>query len=139
MKPLVLAVLFVVSALGQVVITDTGSTNRMGMTVTINDKGKAEVALRKGTPVKMHIPSEMHTRLMQDVEAAGPLDQLAVRHCAKSVSFGSKMFVTYKGVQSPDISCGGQTDPSAIALQKAAEEIMALAKAKVPDTRPQFR
>ena len=139
MKALVLAVLFVVSAFGQVVITDTGSTNRLGMTVIVNDKGNAEVTPRRGTPVKMQIPSEMHTKLIQDVEAAGPLDQLAVRHCAKSVSFGSRMFVTYKGVQSPDISCGGQTDPSAIALQKDAEDIMTLAKTKVSDTRPQFR
>jgi hypothetical protein len=42
------------------------------------------------------------------------------------------MFITYQGVQSPDISCGGQTDPAAIALQKDAQDIMAMAKAKMP-------
>jgi hypothetical protein len=128
-----------VSAFGQVVITDTGSTNRMGMTVTIDDNGTAEIAPRRGTPVKMDIPSDMHARLMQDVEAAMPLDQLAVTHCAKSVSFGSRMFVTYKGVKSPDISCGGQTDPAAIALQKDANDIMTMAITKVPTGRPQFQ
>jgi len=139
MKLSVLAVLFLMKAFGQVVITDSGSTNRPGMTVTIDAKGSAEIASRRGNKANMDLPTDMHNRLMQDVEAAMPLDQLTVRHCAKSVSFGSSMFITYKGVRSPDISCGGQTDPSAIALQKDAQDIMALAKAKMPASRPQFQ
>jgi hypothetical protein len=131
MRFAVIAVFFVMNALGQVVITDSGSTNRVGMSVTIDGAGKAEIASRNGAKMEMAIEEELHSRLMKDVEAALPLDQLTVRHCAKSVSFGSRMFVSYKGVQSPDISCGGQTEAAVIALQKDAEEIMALAKAKM--------
>jgi len=132
MRLTVLAVLFLMNSFGQVVITDSGSTNRPGMTVTIDGKGNAEIAGRGGNTGKMSVDKDLHTRLIKDLEAAMPLDQMAVRGCAKSVSFGSRMFLTYKGVRSPDMSCAGQTDPAVIALQKDAQEIMALAKSKAP-------
>ena len=140
MKLVVLAVLFLMKANSQVVVTDTGSTNRPGRTVTIDaTTGKAEIADRRGIKSSMDLQTDLQTRLMKDVEAAMPLDKMAASHCAKSVSFGSRMFVSYKGVRSPDISCGGQTDPLTIALQKDAQEIMDLAKAKMPQNKPQFQ
>jgi hypothetical protein len=132
MRLAVLALLFVMNSFGQVVITDSGSTNRPGMTVTIDEKGNAEIAGRRGNKAQMSLDKDLHTRLMKDLDAAMPLDQMAVRGCAKSVSFGSRMFLTYKGVRSPDMSCAGQTDAAVIALQKDAQEIMALAKSKAP-------
>ncbi len=48
MRFAVIAVFFVMNALGQVVITDSGSTNRVGMSVTIDGAGKAEIASRNG-------------------------------------------------------------------------------------------
>ncbi len=130
MRLTVLAVLFLMNSFGQVVITDSGSTNRPGMTVTIDGKGNAEIAGRRGNTAKMSVDKDLHTRLIKDLEAAMPLDQMAVRGCAKSVSFGSRMFLTYKGIRSPDMSCAGQTDPAVIALQKDAQEIMAAARSK---------
>jgi hypothetical protein len=130
----VLAAFFLGSAFGQVVITNTGSTNMPGLSVTMGSKGHA-VAERRGTKVKLNLQSELHARLMQDLEAAGPLDQLTVRHCAKSVSFGTSTFVTYKSVRSPDISCGGQSDPAVAALQKDVEEIIRQAHEKLPVER----
>jgi hypothetical protein len=132
MRITILVALFMAKLFGQVVITDSGSTNRPGMTVTLDGKRNAEIANRAGTKMQMHLQPELQKRFMQDMEAAGPLDQLPARHCAKSVSFGSSMFVTSNGVRSPDISCGGQTDPKVIALQKDAQEIIALARTKMP-------
>lgn len=138
MKLGVLAMLLAVSALGQVVITDSGSTNRPGMNVTLDEKGNATIEARQGAKATMAVPSDLHSRLMRDLEAAAPVDQLKAHHCAKSVSFGSSMYVTYKGVRSPDLSCGGQTDPNVIALQKDMQEIINQAKTKMP-TEPRFR
>jgi len=132
MRLTLIAVLFLMNSFGQVVITDSGSTNRPGMTVTIDAKGNAEIVGRRGNKAQMSLDTDLHTRLMKDLDAAMPLDQIAVRGCAKSISFGSRMFLTYKGIRSPDISCAGQTDPTVIALQKDAQEIMALAKSKAP-------
>lgn len=128
MRIILLAALIVMNSFGQIVITDSGSTNRPGMTVTIDENGNAEIAGRRGNKAQMTLDTELHTRLVKDLDAAMPLDQMAVHGCAKSISFGSRMFLTYKGVRSPDISCAGQTDPAVIALQKDAQEIMALAK-----------
>jgi hypothetical protein len=140
MRLAVLAVFFVMNSLGQVIITDSGSTNRPGMTVTIDAKGKAQVADRRGgITAKMVIEKDLHTRLMRDLDAAVPLDQMNVRGCAKSVSFGSRTYIIYKGVQSPDISCVGQSDPVVIALQKDAQEIVALARAKMPQNNLSLR
>jgi hypothetical protein len=44
----------------------------------------------------------------------------------KSVSFGKSIFVEYKGVRTPDLSCR-QSDLRAAALKKDAEEILAAA------------
>lgn len=123
------------SLFAQAVITDSGSTNRPGMSVTINGKGRALIEPSAGNKTKMTIESELSKRLMADLEAAGPLDQLKARHCMKSASFGSRLFVTYKGVRSPDLSCSGQTDPTAAALQKDLQDVIDQAHAKVPATR----
>jgi len=132
MRLAILAAVLMTKAFGQVVVTDTGSTNRMGMSITMGSRGHALIENRAGTKVKMKLASQLHTRLMKDLEAAGPLDRLQVQHCAKSISFGSSTFITYKGVRSPDLSCSGQADPVAAALQKDLEEIMTAAHVLVP-------
>jgi hypothetical protein len=135
MRLVFVAVILVSSAIGQVVITNTGSTNTVGMTVTMQAKGQTAMAESRDARVKMSVPADVHKQLMKDVEAAMPLDQLAVRHCAKSVSFGTSTFVAYKGVRSPDLSCGGQGDPKVVALKKDVDAIMAQAQGKLP-SRP---
>lgn len=136
MRLVLAAVVLVSSAMGQVVITNTGSTNTVGMSVTMPEKGRTAMAESRDTKVKMSVAAELHKQFMKDLEAAMPLDQLPVRHCAKSVSFGTSTFVTYKGVRSPDLSCGGQEDPRVVALQKDVEAIMAQAKTKLPPIGP---
>ncbi len=109
---------------GQVVIEESGSTNRPGFSISIRARGNAVVAVSHGATTKMSLPREMREKLMQDLHAASPLKELKVRRCMKSVSFGSSIFVTYKGVRSPDLSCPGQTDPRAAALQKDLQDII---------------
>ena len=137
MKLAVIAALLTTSAFGQVVITDSGSTNRTGMSITLGARDHAMVEDRRGTKAKMKLEAGAHSKLIKDLENAGPLDQLPARHCMKSVSFGSSTFITYNGVRSPDLSCSGQTDPAVIALQKDVEPIMNQARAKVP-SRPRY-
>jgi hypothetical protein len=111
-------------------IIDTGSTNTPGMTVSMAAKGHAMIEHKDGQKTRMNVSAELRSRLMKDLEAAGPLDQMKTKHCFKSVSFGSKMFVEYKGLRSPDISCPGQADPKVDALRTDVEEIMAEARRK---------
>jgi hypothetical protein len=136
MKLAALAALSIAAAAGQVVVTDTGSTNRPGMRIMINENGPAMVEDRSGNKTKMNLDSELQSRFMKDVEAAAPLNEVNARRCAKSVSFGSRTFITYKGIKSPDLSCSGQTDPLAAALQKDLGEIMAQAHATAPMQGP---
>lgn len=131
---LLTAVLLTRMMSGQVVITDSGSTNRPGMTVTVDDQGHASIEGRAGAKAEMDLESPLFSRLMEDVKAAMPLDQLKVAHCMKSVSFGSRMWVSYNGVKSPDVSCPGQTDGAVVALVKDVQEVMGLAKAKMPQS-----
>jgi hypothetical protein len=119
-------------------IVDTGSTNTPGMTVSMGAKGHAVVETKASSGFKpsaaaktnMKVSDALRTRLMTDLEAAAPVDKLNARHCMKSVSFGSRVFVEYKGVRSPDISCPGQSDPKVEALRVDVEEIMAEARKK---------
>jgi hypothetical protein len=127
-----IAALSVVCAAGQAVITDTGSTNRRGMSITIEASGPAVIEQRGDNKTNITLDSELQAKFMKDVEAASPLNEVNARHCMKSVSFGSRTFITYKGIRSPDLSCRGQSDPLAAALQRDLEEIMAQARAAVP-------
>jgi hypothetical protein len=46
----------------------------------------------------------------------------------KSVSFGSSLYVEFNGLRSPDLSCEGQQDARAEALQKSAREMLRAAE-----------
>jgi hypothetical protein len=115
------------SAGAQVTVIDSGSTNVPGMKVTIEGSGQHAMVERKdGSKQKIKLTKEICERVVQDVEAAGPLNELPVRHCMKSASFGKSIFIEYKGVRTPDLSCQ-QADPRAAALKKDAEEILSAA------------
>ena len=106
---------------------DSGSTNITGMRMTIEQSsGRAIVERKDGSKQNVKLAKEICDRILQDVEAAGPLNELPVRHCMKSVSFGKSIFIEYKGVRTPDLSCQ-QADPRAAALKKDAVEILSAA------------
>ena len=119
----------------QVRVIYTGSTNVPGMNVKLENTGpQAMVEPRKGTPQKITLTQEVCDRLMQDLKAAGPLNELPAVHCMKSVSFGTSVFIEYKGVRSPDLSCR-QTDGRALALKKDASDILAAARGQMTAAR----
>jgi hypothetical protein len=118
----------------QVAIIDSGSTNIPGVNVTLQNSGpKAMVERRGGAKQQISLAKGMCERLLEDLKAAGPLNELPAKHCAKSVSFGTSLFIEYKGVRSPDLSCQ-QSDPRAAALKKDASEIMGAARTYMPRT-----
>ena len=112
----------------QVTIIDSGSTNAPGMNVKLKKSGpEAMVQKKDGSLQKITVEKTLCSRLMQDLKAAGPLDQLPPAHCMKSVSLGSSLFIEYKGVRSPDLNCP-QSDPRMVALKQDATDLMASAK-----------
>ena len=117
----------VLSAGAQVTVIDSGSTNIPGMRMTIEQSEHRAIVERKdGTKQHVKLTKEISDRVVQDLEAAGPLNELPVGHCMKSVSFGKSIFIEYKGVRTPDLSCQ-QGDPRVAALKKDAEEILSAA------------
>ena len=111
----------------QATIIDTGSTNRAGLRVTIDTEGHATVEAPGGEVRRAQLPQDMCRQFLENVKASSPLNALPARHCFKSASFGSSLFVEFNGARSPDLSCPGQ-DEHAAALQKAAQEILASAR-----------
>jgi hypothetical protein len=98
------------------------------MSVKLENSGpQAMIELRDGSQQKITLAQEMCGRLMEDLKTAGPLNELPVKHCMKSVSFGKSIFVEYNGIRSPDLSCE-QTDSRAVALRKDASNILGLAR-----------
>jgi len=81
---------------------------------------------KDGSKKRVKLTKEVCDRVVQDLEAAGPLNELPVGHCAKSASFGKSIFIEYKGVRTPDLSCQ-QPDPRAAALKKDAQELLSAA------------
>ena len=117
-------------------IIDTGSTNRQGLRITVDASGHATAVAGRSNPMtaadvpdhELSLEPKLCSQFIQQVQSAGSLASLPVRHCMKSVSFGSRLLVEMNGEQSPDISCPGQTDPRAQVLQKTAQEILQAAQ-----------
>jgi hypothetical protein len=119
----------------QVSVIDSGSTNRAGATITIDEVGNATVEQRGSEPQSTKLAAELCQRFIRDVKAAGPLSALPPQHCPKSVSFGSSLYVAFNGDRSPDISCSPQKDPRSAALQKDANEILATVRKQLGISR----
>ena len=103
----------------QAIITDSGSTNTPGYQVTVHPSGSAEwsVSRRRNSlacPGQTEkLSPDLTQRFFADLRSMMPLDKLPAGHCAKSVSFGTTLRVSYQGATSPDLTCpgnGAQTD-----------------------------
>jgi hypothetical protein len=101
------------------VIENSGSTNTPGYRLIVHASGSAEwaVSRRRHSPACSRnagkLPSELTQRFFEDLRQLMPLSKLPVGQCAKSVSFGTTLRVTYQGSTSPDLSCpasGNETD-----------------------------
>jgi hypothetical protein len=89
-----------------IVIENTGSTNAAGWRISIGKLGMATWQSGDGSGQSM-LPAAMSARLMQDIAASGSLARLPPGPCAKSVSFGTRTFMTIDDDKSPDLSCPG--------------------------------
>jgi hypothetical protein len=119
---------FMLAKSPQVTVEDTGSTNRPGLRVTFDRDGHATVEPRRGEVQRVTLPARLCKQFIEHVEAAGPMNELPAVHCMKSVSFGSRTFVEFKGQRSPDLSCPAGDDTHSQALQKDANEILQAAR-----------
>ncbi len=108
----------------QATIEDTGSTNRPGLRVTVDRDGHATVEQRNGEIQHVKLQEHLCNQFMRDLKDVGSLSALPARHCIKSVSFGSSLFVEANGDKSPDLSCHPQQDPRIDALEKDAQQIL---------------
>lgn len=122
---LVFLIPMLLSASGpQATIEDTGSTNRPGLRVTLDRDGNATVEARGGEVQHVKLREQLCDQFIRDLKDMGPLSAIPTRHCIKSVSFGSSLFVEYDGHRSPDLSCPGQAEPRIDVLQKNAQQIL---------------
>ena len=129
----------------QATVIDTGSTNRPGLRVTFDQDGRALANVGGGAAASpegaasqdIQLHADVCKQMLDQLKAVGSLSGLPARHCMKSVSFGSGLYVEYQGERSPDLSCPGQTDSRAEALQKMASKVLEDARAtvKIPDRR----
>src|SRR5438309_11680974 len=107
----------------QVTIEDTGSTNRLGVRLTFDRQGEATVQPRRGEPQQVKLDQSQCKQFVHDLKAVGSPSALPVNHCAKSVSFGSSLFVEIDGDRSPDLNCPSE-DTRIEELKKQAYELL---------------
>lgn len=95
-----------------VIIDNSGSTNFSGYRMVIDNTGRVEIMRHGKASINLvysngfyNVSPELVRNLINDLKAILPFSELTPRQCAKSVSFGTSTFVTYKGQTSPDIQC----------------------------------
>jgi len=90
---------------GAAVILNTGSTNALGYRIVIQQSGAAEY-IHGDKRATATVPNAVTTKFFTDLQAAMPLKVHPMIHCMKSVSFGTSLFVWWKGARSYDLTCG---------------------------------
>ncbi len=102
-----------------IVITNSGSTNMPGSTLTINRDGSGSITYEKEVPGQTlkHVTNKAfpaHTfdtgQLEQMLNKVGSVDKIPNHGCLKSMSFGSTTTITYQGKTSGDVSCISHAD-----------------------------
>jgi hypothetical protein len=112
---------------GPVTITDSGSTNAPGFTLTVTPEGQAswhlEPAKNLPSPLACSatdgttaLDGTLTTKLFADLDAAEPFAARQFDLCGKSASFGTTTSVAYDGETIGDVECGSMTDPLAETL-----------------------
>jgi hypothetical protein len=103
------------------VILNTGSTNTSGYRIVIQRSGAAEFvdAKRRATG---RVPASLAAKFFGELESAMPLSKIPIYPCMKSASFGTALFIWWRGQRSPDLTCPAnakdailRTDAGAIA------------------------
>lgn len=103
---------------GAAVILNTGSTNTQGYRIVVQASGDAEYVNGSHRAIAS-VPASLAAQFFKDMLAAMPLTARGESDCMKSASFGSSLFVWWKGSRSGDLTCGLSTKVSSDALQIA--------------------
>ncbi|GAC1449901.1 MAG: hypothetical protein PVSMB5_37470 [Ktedonobacteraceae bacterium] len=100
-----------------ITITDSGSTNTPGSTLTINPDGSGSLHYEKGHwSFGQYINKTFSAHTFDSSKFAAIMAELKGVHaipnhgCPKSISFGSIITMTYRGQTSGDISCLSMSD-----------------------------
>lgn len=115
------------------VILDTGSTNTLGYRIVVQRSGAAEY-ISGSRRAKVEVAPSLAAQFFKDAQAAMPLTAQGASDCMKSSSFGSSLFVWWKGSRSGDLTCGA----SAVANDalKIAQAIGMSTSVRTPLVRP---
>ena len=116
----------------QATIEQTGSTNTLGVRMTVTPGGTAHVQQQGLTTRETNVQSQLSQRLFEDLKTVGPLSDLPKTHCVKSVSFGTSLYLKYNGQTSPDLSCPAPPDSKVAILKKDVRDLMQAAHATPP-------
>ena len=101
------------------VITNSGSTNMPGSTLSINTDGSGSLTYRKGAQeqrFQRYVDKTFAAGTFESSQLANLLAQIQDvstipnHNCVKSVSFGSTTTITYQGKNSGDLSCLSNAD-----------------------------
>jgi hypothetical protein len=96
------------------VITNSGSTNAPGSTITINKDGSGTLAFQKRGESRRFTqyvnktlpPNTLESSQLEKIlTQIKDVETIPKRECIKSISFGSTTTITYQGKTSSDISC----------------------------------
>lgn len=113
----------------------SGSTNRPGFRIVVDQSGGAELtsttrklstSQEQSKPIRRMLARATVERFQADLNAAKPLTSLPEVHCMKSASFGSTLTVAFSGEQTPDLRCGDGGNVPMRNLIRDANEIIAL-------------
>ncbi len=91
-------------------IINSGSTNTVGWSIAIRSDGRGTVTEEargmeaEGATRAFSVSSDVTERFFTDIAAARDTDAIG-RPCMKSVSFGTRLNVTWHRWTSPDLSC----------------------------------
>lgn len=89
---------------GAAVILNTGSTNATGYRIVVAPDGQSEY-VASSDHNSAAIPKDLATRFFADLKRAMPLSSLPSAPCMKSASFGTSLFVWWRGQRSQDLTC----------------------------------
>jgi hypothetical protein len=94
---------------GAVVIVNSGSTNTAGYHIIVQPDGTAtydvHTSASSASAPKRKLESKVVRPLFRDLSAARSVEKLPTGVCMKSASFGTRTYVQWHGVSSPDLSC----------------------------------
>lgn len=102
------------------VITNSGSTNMPGSTLTINNDGSGSITYQKRAQEqrfqrylnRTFVPGTFESsQLANMLTQIQDVSTIPNRNCLKSASFGSITTITYQGKTSGDLSCLSNEDP----------------------------